>query len=274
MNKKETYFAFIEMLAIWEGYVNSADLVSQFSLSQIHAKRTLTEYKEVYPGNLEYSDSERKFTISDNFCAHTPINYDYFTWLTTKQLIEESKPASLNIAVINADKRYISPTIMRLITQAIRKRQRLEIDYVSLSTPVSEGRVIQPHSLVKTAQRWHVRAYDESRSAFRDFVISRFRGLPETCGPATHTVNDDEAWISEETLIFVPDSRLSHEQKKIVEEDYGMQDGKLSVTCKAALIQYLLDEMQIKTKFHDANPAAQQLVLSNFDTVKQWLFDS
>lgn len=274
MHKKDLYFGFIEMLAQWEGLVNSTDLAQQFSLSSAQAKRTLTEYNNAFPENLVYSESERKFCVSANFSAAASASFNYFIWLANQVLTADAHATTANIAVVNADNRHISPAIMRPLMQAIRNNHRIEIDYVSLTNPISKGRVIQPHALVKTAQRWHVRAFDEYRNTFRDYVISRFRGIPELSGPATHRQSDDKAWTTIVTLEFAPDSRLTNDQKRIVEADYGMQHGKLTLSCRAALIQYLLDEMQVKTKFHDANPAAQQLVLINYATVKHWLFDS
>jgi hypothetical protein len=75
-------------------------------------------------------------------------------------------------------------------------------------------------------------------------------------------------------MIFSPDSRLSPEQKNVIEQDYQMQDGKLVTSTRAALAQYLLQDMQVNIKFHDAIPEAQQLILVNLNDIKQWLFNA
>ena len=51
-----------------------------------------------------------------------------------------------------------------------------------------------------------------------------------------------------------------------------MHNGRLEINTRAALAGYLLREMQINTKMLDINPAAQQLILANYDEVKEWLF--
>lgn len=50
---------------------------------------------------------------------------------------------------------------------------------MSFSTPDGETRLIAPHTLIYTGMRWHVRAYCERNRDYRDFVLSRFRGIPE-----------------------------------------------------------------------------------------------
>lgn len=42
-----------------------------------------------------------------------------------------------------------------------------------------EIRLIAPHTLIYTGMRWHVRACCEKNRQYRDFVLSRLRGVPE-----------------------------------------------------------------------------------------------
>ena len=65
---------------------------------------------------------------------------------------------------------------MRGLIGAIKQKKRVDVEYLSLNTSSFEDRVIQPHSLVKTGLRWHLRGYCEYCSEIRDFVLSRFRG--------------------------------------------------------------------------------------------------
>jgi hypothetical protein len=63
-------------------------------------------------------------------------------------------------------------------------------------------------------------------------------------------------------------------QQEVLINDYQMTNGKLELTVRAALADYLLKEMQVNTKYLDGKPEAQQLVLVNRDDIKQWLFNS
>jgi predicted DNA-binding transcriptional regulator YafY len=51
----------------------------------------------------------------------------------------------------------------------------VEVIYQSLTDRDSQQqRIIEPHSLINTGLRWHLRAYSEDTYDFRDFVLSRF----------------------------------------------------------------------------------------------------
>lgn len=54
--------------------------------------------------------------------------------------------------------------------------------------------------------------------------------------------------------------------------DYQMKGGQLVVKTRAALAQYLIQEMQVSVKVLDGTPEAQQLVLVNMQEVRGWLF--
>lgn len=52
-----------------------------------------------------------------------------------------------------------------------------------------------------------------------------------------------------------------------------MKNGQLRVKTKACWVNYVLSEMQVKTKMIEAEAIAQQLVLVNKFDIKKWLFD-
>lgn len=86
-----------------------------------------------------------------------------------------------------------------------------------------EGRVIQPHTVVHTGYRWHVRAWCEKNGDFRDFVLSRISDTPELVLPAEHGVQDDVAWQTLVTIRLKPDPRLNKAQQALIARDYGMR---------------------------------------------------
>ncbi|EKE71703.1 WYL domain-containing protein [Gallaecimonas xiamenensis] len=158
------------------------------------------------------------------------------------------------------------------MVRALRQQQRLEVDYLGVTNPSREGRVIVPTRFVKTAQRWHLRAWCEQSQGYRDFVLSRFRGEPDLLGRPLTPLPEDIAWHTHITLCIRPDPRLSPAQQAALAADYGMANGELLLPSRAALANYLLLDMHIHTKMLDGNPAAQQLILANIDEVKPWLF--
>mgnify|MGYP006123035483 FL=1 len=270
-------YRIIELLSYWQGLVNTTQLIQHFSVSRTQAQKYFKSYQSDYPDNLIYDNSLKGFRPSETFTTHCiSSNVDeYLDWLNNNgELAAPMHNTPFTNATLSLPVRQVLPEIMRGLISAIKYQKRLDVDYVSLANPNGEGRIIQPHIFVKTGLRWHLRAYDEKHQQFRDFVLSRFRGQPEILDNATHNAAHDIAWNSSIEMIFTPDSRLSPEQKNVIEQDYQMQDGKLVTKTRAALAQYLLQDMQVNIKFHDAIPEAQQLILVNLNDIKQWLFNA
>ena len=136
-----------------------------------------------------------------------------------------------------------------------------------------EIRLIAPHTLIYTGMRWHVRACCEKNRQYRDFVLSRLRGLPEFERKTENLISADEDWNTEVEVIIEPDSRLKPEQKAIIEIDFGMSEGVLSIPTRRALVKYVLQRFQIDPKKLDPKAAAQQIVVKNLDDLKPWLYE-
>ena len=237
MEKTETdIHHLVEMLAYWEGIVNTTVLIKHIHMSRQQTQKYLTSYQQLHPDNLFYDASQKGFTPTQDFAAHC-ISGDvnqYLDWVTSQSLIL-GKPQQLSYEALSIPKRQVSPLVMRGLVTAIKQKKRLDVEYSSLTSPQNQGRIIQPHVFVKTGLRWHLRAYCEDKKQFRDFVLSRFRGTPEVLCQATHPGESDHAWCTLIALIFQPDHRLDPEQKALIEQDYQMKDGQLIVSTRAAL---------------------------------------
>ncbi|MNO91353.1 hypothetical protein D3C76_828940 [compost metagenome] len=187
--------------------------------------------------------------------------------------IEGLKLAYAHTLVLQVPDRSIQPEILRPLLKACRDRHRLEVEYVSLANPKPEVRVIEPHTLIHTGMRWHVRAYCEKNGAYRDFVLSRMRGEPGLLESNGNGIEGDAVWNSEISVILQPDARLDAAQKAIIQQDYGMLDGQLEIPTRQALVKYVLQRYQIDTKNIEPKPEAQQVVIANLDELKPWLYD-
>lgn len=174
--------------------------------------------------------------------------------------------------IIGVPVRSIEPLILRPLIQAARTQKRVEISYVSLANPVAETRIIAPHTLVCTPLRWHVRAYCEKNHAFRDFVLSRFREVNGMLDESPMTVAQDEQWQNKVNLILCPDPRLNLLQQNVIERDYDMENGRLVLTERAALIPYMLQVFNIDPLKLEGKPEAQQIVIQNRNEIEDYLF--
>jgi len=253
-------YYFIELMAYWEGRVNTKDLEREFGQSRQQNSADINNYKNQAPGNLLYDSSLKTYLPSPSFSPlyiSTHVE-DYLRWLHTGQLL--AGESQIAVASLGVPSRTVSAEVMRGLITAIRLRRRIEVDYVSLSNPNNLGRIIAPHSFVNTGLRWHLRAWCEKSQSYRDFVLSRFRGKPELMDKSNHTAMDDYGWNNLTTIILQPDPRLSLAKRQVLEQDYQMQNGQLRIATKGCLVQYLLREMQVSTKVLDGTPEAQQLV--------------
>ena len=267
----------IELLAYWEGKINTRPIQQRFKLSRQSCSELFRHYRSQNPDNLCYDRHLKAYVLGEHFKArYIDQSVDeYLNWLCYQTLPApaDREPPNISMTRLAPPRRYVSPVIMRSLILAMREKQRIDIEYLSVASSDPEGRIIAPHSLVKTATRWHVRAWCEKRQQFLDFVLSRFKGQPVMEGPAQYHEADDEIWNTWVDIEVAPDQRLSPAQKQIIEADFGMVSGKLVLPTRAPLVKYTLDDMQIKTKMIEARPEAQQLVCVNYNDIKQWLFE-
>ncbi|WP_342322561.1 WYL domain-containing protein [Kosakonia sp. BYX6] len=267
--------AFMEMLAYWTDDLRNRDLINQFKITRQQIHKDYVRYQALFPQHLIKPDKSRYVFAHDKQPQyfHGGLE-DFLIWLETGTFVL-AQPLQNNCATrLQLPERNISRQVMATLMKAIRQQLRVEVNYVSLSHPENEGRIISPHSIVKAGSRFHVRGYCEKSHGFRDFVLSRFRDGAEIEGPSPYSIIQDEAWQTAVTLVLSPDTRLTPAQQSVLANDYQMENNQLRIETRAALAGYLLKEMQVNTKYLDGKAEAQQLVLVNRDDIKQWLFDS
>lgn len=272
-------YRYIETISLWEGRLTSRHLCDTFGIGRQQASKDLNRYlKEIGPGNLFYDSSLKGYRPTAEFRPRVTAGLaDEYLHLMARnnELSNVFESLALNVAnieVLQLPVRDVRPEVLRPIVQAARDRQRLEVDYVSLHNPDREGRIIVPHTLVFSGLRWHVRAWCEKNQDYRDFVLSRFRDIPEPLGDSPHSIEQDHEWNARVELRIVPDPRLSPEQRAVVAADYGMQDGVLIIPLRARLVPYALKLLHIEPGEPQSDPMAQQIVVENRDDLAPWLF--
>lgn len=273
-------YRLIETVALWEGRLTTNHLCHAFGIGRQQASKHINTYIEhVGPGNLEYDTRQKGYRPTGDFRPQVTAGMadEYLHLLNRNRDLtlrfESLGLQSANTEVLTAPVRNLKPDILRPLLHAAREGQRVECEYVSLSNPEPETRVIAPHTLVFTGIRWHMRAYCEKNRDYRDFVLSRFRGEADLLGESPNPASADTNWNTVVPLVIVPDTRLSPAQSAVVEQDYGMENGALRVETRGPLVQYLLQLLRIDTKILDGNPSAQQIVVQNREEVRPWVFD-
>jgi len=271
-------YRFIEVIALWEGRLTTRHLVETFGIGRQQASKDINTYnREVGPGNLVYNKFLKGYEPAGGFTPRVTrgLSEEYLQLLANRSELHRTfSSLALPLGqteVLEPPVRAVSPDVLRPILRAARDQQRIEVDYVSLNNPDREGRIIAPHTLVWTGLRWHVRGWCEKNRDFRDFVLSRFRGIPELLGPAEYGMADDTDWNHIVTVELIPDPRLTVEQQDVVAVDFGMTDRCLTIPVRARLISYLLQLLNINTGPQRPDARAQQVVIGNPEDVAPWL---
>jgi predicted DNA-binding transcriptional regulator YafY len=272
-------YRFIETLALWEGRLTTRHLCDTFGIGRQQASKDINNYiREVGPGNLEYDKYLKGYKPTAEFEPRVTQGLaDEYLHLMARnnELMNVFESLSLNVAnveVLSLPVRDVKPEVLRPIMQAARQQKRLEVDYVSLNHPDREGRIIVPHTLIYSGLRWHVRAWCEKNSEYRDFVLSRFRGVPDIMDDSEHGAAEDTEWNTPIILRIAPDPRLSSEQQAVVKMDYGMENGVLEISTRARLVTYILQLLHIESSGIAEDPTSQQIVVENRDEISPWLF--
>ncbi len=273
-------YRLIETVVWWEGRLTTGHLIQSFGISRQQASKDINTYiNEHAPKNLTYDKQLKGYVPSKHF---KPLFIDdsasaYLHLLNQTHSraphVEGLALAYAHTMVLEVPDRTIRPEVLRPLLKACRESGVIDVEYVSLANPVPETRLIAPHTLVYTGMRWHVRAYCEKNRMYRDFVLSRLRGQPEFERRTENLIDADEDWNTEVAVVIEPDSRLKPEQKAIIEADFGMEEGVLTIPTRRALVKYVLQRFQIDPKKLDPKAAAQQIVVKNLDELKPWLYE-
>ncbi len=174
--------------------------------------------------------------------------------------------------------RLPGPQTLAQITRAIHGRRKLRVSYRSLSGPRAATRCVclEPHTLVNTGLRWHVRAYSEDTCDFRDFVLSRIVAAECLDAPAESGEQYDDDWVEWVSLQLAPHSGLDAARRESLLLDYGASGEVIEVKVRRALLGYVLQRLSVDTTpDHSLNPNAYQLMLLNRDEIEPfaaWAF--
>ncbi|MFM0222951.1 WYL domain-containing protein [Paraburkholderia dipogonis] len=153
--------------------------------------------------------------------------------------------------------------------RAITERAMLEIRYQSIARDEEQARYISPHAFGYDGVRWHVRAYCHLRKGFRDFVFGRILCAGRPTASVIDSAEDLE-WNTHVEIVLTPNDLLTPEQRRGVEIDYGMSDGKVTIECRQAMLFYTLRTLNFEANGL-ARKGERQLVIANLKDIKPFL---
>ena len=268
-------FRLLEIVLQWEGRLTTNHLCTAFNIGRQQASRDINRYITEYsPEGLKYDLRLKGYKPTEHFKPHfSRGSVDEYLYL----LHQDKAHANTNTLplmdmryghteVLDVPARNVDPRIVRGLVQAARGQLRVDINYASVSSGEVTGRNIVPHTLIYDGIRWHVRAYCEKRCDYLDFVMSRFRGIPDLLDASVNGREQDSDWNTELEVVVIPNPHLSDKQQEIIANDYAMANGELKFTRRQPLIHYALDRMQVSyDDRHHERPEHYPLILKNRD---------
>ena len=265
----EERFAFVEFRVFWHGRINRADLIQRFGVSPTQASQDFKLYAELMPENLVYDGVEKAYLCGQNFVPRyadlsaesylAPLLSISSGLLQPEDTLLRSIPS---FHVSPNPSRGVNPIVLRAVVRAVDNAEAIEISYQSMSSPEPSWRWIEPHAFAYDGFRWHVRAFCQNDRVFKDFLLSRIVEVGGK-GPVTAEPSADEAWHTEVVLEIGPHPDLSDNQRRAIEMDYGMEEGRAKISVRRALLFYALKRLGLDTDPAARRPQDQQIILLN-----------
>ncbi|MFZ5757923.1 MAG: helix-turn-helix transcriptional regulator [Pseudomonadota bacterium] len=272
--EEQRRFPQLETLLLWEGRLNNARLRELFGLSSPRASVWIRELREARPDWLSWEPRSRSFVATPAAYAAGSATASLERYIGIVGLSGGLEPFTSSNALQAGFPALVTPPpeVFGPVNRATHAGVPIEILYMSLQHPEPHVRVIHPHSLVRTDQRWHVRAFCEKNRDFRDFNLSRIRQVRlrelERATPAAQ----DVAWHTLVQVRFVAHPELPDPQAKVIRMEYFSGAGSRVETCRAALVHYFVKSVQAAVEPTRQVPPDYVLAVFNAEELKSWLF--
>jgi predicted DNA-binding transcriptional regulator YafY len=233
--------AWIEDRLWWHGTLRRAELAARFGISPQQASQDISMFQRLRPGFAVPVPSTKSYIRRDGEAPLFPK--DPFRWIVDERA--ECNETVMPLERIATPARRAASAIMAALINSFETRQSLNIEYQSMSSPEPTKRVICIHHIIDTGRRYHIRAWDDLRARFADFVVGRI--VTATPKPGYPWVDEiaDRLWQETTGMMVAPGKGLSPEQTRAVERDYDMNGGQLEITVRKALVTYVAEHLGV-----------------------------
>lgn len=269
-------------ILLWEGRLNNGRLRELFGVGDIRASQMIREFRERHQDCLTWNSVTRSFHATEDayrlrFVDKESKHGDAVSlarYLTLVGLPHASVETPLNQGtwVAFPDISVPNPKVYSKISEAIRLRRALEINYMSMREPLPHKRIISPHSLVQAGRRWHTRAYSNEHQQFRDYALGRIVSADILDKVSEKEESDDQAWQKQVRVSLVAHPDLTPDQEAVIRFEYFQNTSARTDTCRGALVHYYIQDVRAAIDAATQKPPEYQLAVSNIDEVRPWLF--
>ncbi|OIQ97616.1 hypothetical protein GALL_203750 [mine drainage metagenome] len=271
----------LELLLLWEGLLNRARLKSLLDLGDARASQWIQEFRDAYPRWLTWNSKSRSYHATHE--AYVAAKRDEKTRGRAESLakylslvglpyVASDTEATSPICAAFPDLSTPEPQIFATLSRSIRLNLAVEITYRSMKEPAPHQRIISPHHLVRAGRRWHLRAFCSTHQDFRDYALGRIVNVMTLALPSERLENDDAAWNAKVPVRLIAHPDLSREQEDVIRLEYFNNTSARVITCRGALVGYLVQDVRAATNVKRQRPPEYQLAVANVDEVSPWLF--
>jgi predicted DNA-binding transcriptional regulator YafY len=272
----ETRLQFIDFRLRWERRINRMDLTDHFGLSTPQASLDIAKYTELAPNNLTYDRSSKAYVATPGFrplYQRSSAQRYLAELLATRMGVVEPAASFIGSAPeidwAPSPWRTINEQTVEAVVKAIREQVAILVSYQSMTSLDESVRLLSPHALGNDGFRWHMRAFCHKRQRFSDFVLARVLRI-DGFEPSHVDPSQDSHWHTILTLVLAPNPDLAPAKKRVLELDYGMEDGQVQLPCRQAFLYYTLKRLGLYTK-EAPDPIAQQITLKNRDEIQPYI---
>lgn len=272
----EKRLEFIDFRLRWDGRLNRGDISDFFGISTPQASLDIARYLEMAPGNACYDRSERTYIATEAFQPLFPSSQPqkYLSDLLMQAYGIFGQGVSFlgwvpRVAVAPTPVRMLDAETLLALLGAIRRGRALEMTYQSMNSTEPKRRLVSPKAFGHDGHRWHVRMFCHLENGYRDFVVARILSLGAELSSPTELPHDLD-WETTMTLVLAPNPGLAEAHQRVIELDYGMENGELRFQCRRALLLYVVRNLGLDD-VSGKNPKAQQIILRNRSEIESFL---
>ncbi len=279
----EQRIAQIELLLRWEGRLNRGRVCDLLGLSPIRASELIRLYRDQHPHWVKWDTTHKSYYATPTFYQvghdsdpHKPENAEslarYFALAGLPNASSASVPADTIALDAFPTLAIPRPKIFAILGEAIRIHRAVEITYRSMRDPSPHQRIIEPHSLVQTGHKWHVRAFCTANQQFRDYALGRVVDAKLLKQQSERAQTDDEAWMTKVPVRLVAHPGLARPQEELIRFEYLNDTASRVVTCRGSLVNYFIQGLRAATDVKTQHPPEYQLAVDNAEEIRPWLF--
>lgn len=256
--RQQQRLKYIDLCAYILGYVSRKLLMSRFDIKEVWATQDISKYQLVSANSLIYDHKLRTYKPVDWFAPffeHESADAIQLLTNGSQHIICEEHIAreAYSYAISS-----VQPKLNNIyhLLRALSLQKQVEIEYISRSSGRSI-RTIAPHSLIKTGCFYYIRAFDYKSKEFRSFKLNRVvKSAVTNYAPSYNeqkSVDDD--WNQTVQLRIVVNPNQSPDTIEAIEFDFGLDNGKITIEIKKALVHFFLMDWNIAPKGYSELPA-------------------